>query len=123
MKEIVFVSEKNSRQLHTLTAWLNMVGDLVFDDGEVYFAVGDDVDREVDDYLMVRAGHKKRVFDLLGQSFNGISDTCGEVADERLFYMLDRMARSAHWKSLDEVEGWLMDRGVPFTKQKWVNIK
>jgi hypothetical protein len=119
MKEIIFVSEELPRKLHTLTAWLNMDGDLVFDDGEVYSA-GGGKGREVNDYLMVRAGHKSRVLDLLGQVFDGVSDTCGEAVDDRLFCTLERMARSGHWKSLDEIEIWLMDRGVSFTKQKWV---
>jgi hypothetical protein len=97
-----------------------MDGALVFDDGEVYFAVDGGDGHEVDDYLMVRAEHKSSVLGLLGKAFNGISDTCGEAADERLFCTLDRMAGSGHWKSLDEIERWLMDRDVPFTKQRSV---
>lgn len=123
MKPIVFLTEKFPHKFHTLTASLNMDGNLVFDDGEYYPAMDDDDGREVDDYLMVRAEHKSRVLDLLGKAFNGISDTCGEAADERLFCTLEHMARSGHWKSLDEIERWLMDRGVPFTKQKWIDIK
>jgi hypothetical protein len=115
MKKIVFVSEKFPHKLHTLTASLNMDGALVFNDGEIY------CDRRlVDEYLMVCAGHKSRVLNLLDQVFNGISRTCGEAADVRLFYALDRMARNGHWKALDEIEGWLMNRGVPFTKQRTV---
>ena len=122
MKEIVFVDEKLPHKFHTLTASLNMDGDLVFDDGESYSAVNDD-DRGVDDYLLVRVGHKGHVLDLLSKAFNGISNTCGEVLDKRLFYALEHVARSGHWKSLDEIERWLMDRDVPFTKQKLVDIK
>ena len=116
MKKIVFVSEKFPHKPHTITASLNMDGDLVFDD-EVYSKVDG---CEVDDYLMVRAEHKGRVLNLLAQAFNGISDTCGESADERLFCTLERLARTGHWKTLDEIEGWLMDRDIPFTKQKLV---
>jgi hypothetical protein len=123
MKKIVFVNEKLPRKLHTLTASLNMDADLVFDDGEYYPAAGSSKGRDVDDYLMVRAEHKKLVLHLLSQAFNGISDTSGEVADERLFGTLERLARSGHWKSLDEIEIWLMDRDIPYTKQKWVNNK
>jgi hypothetical protein len=124
MKEIIFVDEKFSRKLHhTLTASLNMDADLVFDDGECYFAVDGDVRREVDDYLTVRVKHKSRVLDLLCKTYNGISATCGAAADERLFFALARMAHSGYWKSLDEIESWLMDRDVPFTKQKWVDNK
>ena len=117
MKEIVFVSEKFSHKQHSLTAWLSMDGELVFDDGEIYPAAADGDAREVDDCLMIRAEQKGRVLDLLGQMFHGISATCGEAADERLFYALERMARSGHWKSLDEIETWLMDRNIPFTKK------
>ena len=120
MREVVFVNGKFPHKAHTLTASLNVDADLVFDDGEVYSA---EDGLEVDDYLTVRAEYKSRVLDLLGQAFNGISDTCGEAEDERLFCTLERIARSGHWRSLDEIETWLMDRGVPFTKQKWVDIK
>jgi hypothetical protein len=120
---ILFVTEKLSYKIHTLTASFNMDGHLVFDDCEYYPATDDDGGRDVDDYLIVRAEHKSRVLGLLGKAFNGISDTCGEAPDERLFCTLERMARSGHWKSLDEIEGWLMDRDVPFTKRKLVDIK
>jgi hypothetical protein len=63
-----------------------MDGDLVFDDGEVYSRVEGS---ELDDYLMLRAEYKSRVLNLLAQAFNGISDTCGKAADERLFCTLD----------------------------------
>jgi hypothetical protein len=116
VKKVVFASRKFPHKQHTLTASLNMDGDMVFDNGEVYTTDG----REVDDYLMVRAEYKCRVLNLLGRAFNGISDTCGEAVDERLFCTLERMARSGHWKALDEVERWLMDRDVPFTKQRLV---
>ena len=120
MRKIVFVSEKFSCKSHTLTASLNLDADLVFDDGEIYPAMDGGEGREVNDYLLVRAGCKSRVLNLLGRAFNGISGTCGEAADERLFSMLGRMARSGHWKALDEIERWLMDRDVPFTKQRLV---
>jgi hypothetical protein len=120
MKKIVFVSEKSPHKRHTLIASLDMDGALVFDDGEIYSPVSGGEDREVNRYLMVRAEHKSRVLNWLGQAFNGISGTCGEAADVRLFYTLERMARSGHWKALDEIERWLMDRDVPFTKQRSV---
>ena len=123
MKEIVFVNEKFSHKLHTLTASLNMDLELVFDDGEVYPALDGDGGREVNDRINVRTGHKSRVSNFLGQAFYGVSATCGEAADIRLFHMLERMARSGHWKSMDEVETWLMDRGIPFTKQRQVKIE
>lgn len=116
MKNIVFVSEKLQHKLHTLSASLNMDGELVFNDGEVYSNDG----REVDEYLMVRAQHKNHVMGLLDKAFNGLSITCGETADDRLFRMLDRLAGSGHWKALDEVENWLMDRNVPFIKRRVV---
>jgi hypothetical protein len=121
MKKVVLMSRKSPHKFHTLTASLSMDADLVFDDEEHCSEAGEG--REVDDYLMVREEYKSRVLSLLGQAFNGISVTCGEAADERLFYALGRMAQSGHWKSLDEIEKWLMDRDVPFTKQKWVDRK
>jgi hypothetical protein len=120
VKKIIFVRRKFQNKLHTLTASLNMDGDLVFDDEKVYSGVKGSDGIEMDDYLMVRAEHKSRVLNLLAQSFNGISDTCGEVADERLFCTLERLARNGNWKSMDEIESWLMDRDIPFTKQRLV---
>jgi hypothetical protein len=120
MNKIVFLSEESPHKLHTLTASLNMDGDLVFDDGELFPTAGGTDGCEVDDYLRVRAKYKNRVLNWLGQAFNGISGTCGEAADVRLFYTLDRMAKSGHWKALDEVERWLMERDIPFTKQRAV---
>jgi hypothetical protein len=120
VKKIIFVRRKFQNKLHTLTASLNMDGDLVFDDEKVYSGVKGSDGIEMDDYLMVRAEHKSRVLNLLAQSFNGISDTCGEVADERLFCTLERLARNGNWKSMDEIESWLMDRDIPFTKQRSV---
>jgi hypothetical protein len=120
---IIFVTEKLSHKIHALTASFNMDGHLVFDDGEYYPATDDGGGRDVDDYLIVRAEHKSRVLDLLGKAFIAISNTCGETADERLFCTLERVARSGHWKSLDEIEKWLTDRDIPFTKQKLVDIK
>jgi hypothetical protein len=123
MKEVVFATEKLPYKFRVLTASLNMDGELVFDNGVIYFELNDDAGREVDDYLVVRTEHKARVLNLLGQAFNGFSRTCGETADDRLLFALARMARSGHWRSMDEIEGWLMDRDVPFTKRKLVDIK
>jgi hypothetical protein len=119
VKKIVFASGKFQHKLHTLTASLNMDGDLVFDDGEVCSKAGTGA-CEIDEYLMVRAEHKSRILNLLARAFNGISDTCGEAADERLFCALERLSHSGHWKALDEIEKWLMDRDVPFTKRRSV---
>ena len=123
MKKIVFVIEKFPHKLHTLIASLDVDGNLALVDEEIYSAVNGDGAREVDEYLIVYAKYKSHLLNLLGRAFNGISGTCGEAADVRLFYMLARMARSGHWRSLDEVEIWLTDRGIPFIKQKRVEIK
>jgi hypothetical protein len=120
MKAVVFANGKLQRKMHTLTASLNINADLVFTDGLYCLAAGNNVGGEVDDYLVVRADHKSRVLSLLSQAFYGISDTCGRSADERLFLALERMAASGHWRSMDEVETWLMDKDIPFTKQKLV---
>jgi hypothetical protein len=120
MKRTTFIIERSPHRLHTLTASLNMERDLVFDDEEVYSTGGGTGDCEVDDRLRVRVAYKSRVLNLLVQAFNGISDTCGEAADERLFCILERLAQSGRWKALDEIEVWLMNRGIPFTKQRTV---
>ncbi len=117
MKKVVFVTEKSPKIFHTLVASLNVEAELVFNDGRHYFMVGGN-ERNVVDCLVVRARDKCRVLNYLSQSFNGISGTCGEALDVRLFHALERMARSGHWRSMDEIERWLIDRGITFSKQK-----
>ena len=111
--------EKLPHKLHTLAASLNMDGDLAFDDG----VSEQDAGREVDHYLIVRAEYKRRLFECLGHAFDGISNTSGTADDERLLYALERVAHGGYWKSLGDVEAWLMDRGIPFTAQKRSGIK
>ncbi len=114
MNKVVFVKQK----FHTLVASLNVESELVFSDGRHYCMAGGSSEREVVDCLVVRARDKCRVLNYLSQSFNGISGTCGEAPDVRLFHALDRMAHSGHWRSMDEIEGWLTNRGITFSKQK-----
>ena len=123
MKGIVFATGKFQGKVHNLAALLNMNADLVFMDGWHYQAAGGNVGSEVDNYLIIRADHKCWVLRLLNQAFYEISDTRGRSADELLFLALGRMAASSHWRSMDEVETWLMDRDIPFTKQKWVETE
>jgi hypothetical protein len=119
VKAIVFVNERSSHKRHVLFACLDVDASLVFHDR---VRQSDKNGCEVNDCLVVRAVNKSRVLDLLRLAFNGISDTCGEVEEEILFCTLERMARSGHWTSLDEIESWFAKRGVPFTKQRWVEI-
>jgi hypothetical protein len=123
MKGIVFATGKFQGKVHKLTASLNMNADLVFIDGLHYQAAGGNVGREVDNYLIIRADHKCRVLRLLNQAFYRVGDTRGRSADERLFLALGCMVDSGHWRSMDEVETWLMDKDIPFTKQKWIETK
>jgi len=120
MKVIVFANGKLQRKMHKLTASLNINADLMFTDRLNCLAAGGNVWGEMDNYLIIRADHKSRVLSLLSQAFYGISDICGRSADERLLLALERMAASRHWRSMDEVETWLMDRDIPFAKQKLV---
>ena len=123
MKGIVFATGKFQGKVHKLTASMNVNADLVFIDRLHYQAAGGNVGSEVDNYLIIRADHKCWVLRLLNQAFYMISDTRGRSADELLFLALGRMAASSHWRSMDEVETWLMDRDIPFTKQKWVETE
>lgn len=118
MKKVVFITEKSSRGFHTLVASLNVEAELVFNDGRRYSVASGNGRSEMVDCLIVRARDKCRVLSYLTQAFNGISSTCGEAPDVRLFHALERMARSGHWKSMDEIEGWLTHRGITFSKQK-----
>ncbi|MFN8411190.1 MAG: hypothetical protein U0Z26_02260 [Anaerolineales bacterium] len=123
MTEILFLNEKQFDKTHTLTVGLNMDGHLVFDDGEYFPALDSHESYEVADYLTVHAGYKKRLLHLLGDVLDGVSETCGVNDDERLLSILERAAHREYWKSLGEIEEWLQDRGIPFTKQRWVDTK
>lgn len=123
MKKIVFVRGEFPHRSHTLTAVLNMDADLVFEDGEFYSSSEHDNEHEVDHYLTVYSKYKHRVLESLSRLFDGISETCGEVEDERLMWALARVASSNHWQSLGEIEDWLTAHGIPFTAQKRVDFK
>ena len=123
MKEIVFIREEFPHKLRLLTALLNVDGDLVFDDEE-FFSASDQADScEVDHYLVVRSGDKKRLMELIERGFNQISNTSAETDLDRLFHALACVARSGHWRSLGEIETWLMERGISFTTQKRIAHK
>lgn len=119
MREVVFVRRRDAAKLHTLTACLGLDDSLVFDEGDEYFALGADPGGEVDDTLVIRSAHKPGVYRHLEQAFGGFSDTCGELPDERLFCILQTLADLGRWQHLDEIEAWLSERGIPFTKQRW----
>lgn len=123
MTGVKFLNEKSRAKTHTLTAGLNLNGQLVFDDGEHYAALGSEGQHEVDDYLTIRVEYKKQVLRALGDVFLGVSETCGTNDDERLLSMLERAAHREYWKSLGDVERWLMDRNIPFTKQRRADTK
>lgn len=119
MREIVFVCRQDVSKIHTLTACLGLDGALVFEEGDDYLPLGGDPGGEVDDILVVHAAHKPAVYRQLERAFDGISDTCGEHPDERLLSALQTLAGLAYWHSLGEIEAWLLERDIPFTKQRW----
>lgn len=119
MREVVFIRRRGAAQFHTLTACLGLDGSLIFDEGDEYFALGDDPGGEMDDILNIHPAYKPEVYRHLERAFDGFSDTCGELPDERLLCILQALADLEHWKSLDEIEDWLSERGIPFTKQHW----
>ncbi len=113
MKKVVFCSESNPCEEHVLAAHLGLDGELIFDDDLHFIQTG----FEHDDRLTVSVRYKRELFRRLSKSFPGISNTCGEDDDSRLFWALDHVAKSGHWRSLGEIEHWLMERDIPFTKQ------
>jgi hypothetical protein len=114
MHQVFFVRKQDHLQSYTLTATIGVDGALVFDEEDIL-----DAGCIVDDMLAVDVAHKAQVFHLLTQAFDGISDTCGEFPDERLFCALQILADLGHWQTLDEIEAWLLERRIPFTKQRW----
>ena len=123
MHEIVFVRTKKHGKLHTLDATLDLDGALVFDEVDSFPPLGGDQGREVDDYLTIAATHKPDLLHRLVLAFDGLSDTCAEIPDERLLCALQGLADLGHWRTLDEVETWLLEYCIPFTKQRRVEIK
>ncbi len=123
MREIVFVHRQDISKTYTLTACLGLEGALVFEEGDDYLPLGRDIGGEVDDVLVVHAAHKPAVYRQLERAFDGISDTCGELPDERLLCALQTLAELGHWQSLGEIEAWLSKRDIPFIKQRWSKLK
>jgi hypothetical protein len=119
MREIVFVHQQDFGKIHTLTACVGLDGALVFDEDDCREGRG----CEMDDYLAIHARHKPAVLHHLVLAFDGISDTCGEHPDERLLCALQALADLGHWQSLGEIEAWLLERDIPFTKQHWPKVE
>jgi hypothetical protein len=118
MHLVFFPHKQDHLQNHTLTATVGVDGALVFDEEDICAA-----NRSVDDTLAVDVAHKAQVFHYLTQAFDGISDTCGECPDERLFCALQILADLGHWQSLDEIETWLLERNIPFVKRRWSKVE
>ena len=116
MREVVFVHIEERGKVHSLIASLDLDGALVFDEGDCLPPLGDDRGREMDDYLTVVAVHKPDLLHHFMQAFDGISDTCGEIPDDRLLCALQGLADLGHWRALDEIEAWLLEYCIPFTK-------
>lgn len=123
MREIVFVRTQKRSRLHTLVAVLDLDGALVFDEGDSCPPLAGDDGRETDDYLTVAAAHKPDLLRLITLAFDGLSDTCGEIPDDRLLCALQNLADLGHWRTLDEIEAWLLEYCISFTKQRWVESK
>lgn len=123
MYEVVFVRKKDASKFHTLTASLGLDGCLVFDEGDYFPPLGTDPGRELDDYLSVHAAYKVLVLHHLTLAFEGISDTCGETLDVRLLCVLQNLSKLEHWHTLDDVEAWLLECDIPFTKQRWSHVE
>ena len=123
MREVVFARRREAAKTCTLTACLGLDGSLVFDEDDQYPPLGADPGREQDEYLSVHAAHKADVLRCLDLAFDGLSRTCGEIPDERLLCALQALAGLGHWQSLDEVEAWLLEHGIPFHKQRWLHAE
>jgi hypothetical protein len=121
--EVIFVRKKDASKLHTLTTSLGLDGGLVFDEGDYFLPLGVDPGREMDTYLSVHATYKVQVLRYLTLAFEGISDTCGETLDERLLCVLQNLSDLGHWQTLGEVEAWLQEHDIPFSKQHWSHVE
>ena len=105
MKKVEFFREES----HLLVAHPGLDGQVVFEDE---ITIEDD-----SECLIVGKLYKKDLLRMLGSLLAGISATSGENDEARLYWALEHVARSGHWKTLDEIERWLMKRDIPFTKQ------
>ena len=85
-----------------LTAFLGVDGSLVFE--------------EADDTLVVSLLRKPDLYRLLLLAFENVEHVADDTPDERLFHVLQALSDLGHWRSLDEVEAWLLERNIPFLK-------
>lgn len=120
MPKVVFVRTQKRSRLHTLIAALDLDRALVFDEGETSHPPAENDGCEIDDYLTVAAAHKPDLLRHITLAFDGLSDTCGEIPDDRLLCALQGLADLGHWRTLDEIEAWLLECCIPFTKQRRV---
>lgn len=96
MNGIVFVSGEISDRRHTLTAFLNMDAGLVFDDVEYHIDGG-----EVNDDLLVRAEHKRRVLNLWDRLLMGSAIRAENRRTNDCF------ARLNAWRTADIGDRWM----------------
>ncbi len=85
-----------------LTAFLGVDGSLVFE--------------EVDHVLAVSPPRKMDLYRLLLLAFGNVEYVADDTPDERLFHVLQALSDLDHWRSLDEVETWLLEHDIPFLK-------
>lgn len=85
-----------------LTAFLGVDGSLVFE--------------EVGDTLAVSPPRKPDLYRLLLLAFENVEYVADDTPDERLFHVLQALSDLGHWRSLDEVETWLLEHDIPFLK-------
>lgn len=89
-----------------LIAFLGVDGSLVFE--------------EADDLLTVCPPHKPDLYRCLLLAFEDMEHIEDDTPDECLFHVLQVLSELDHWRSLDEVEAWLLERDIPFLKMHQV---
>src|SRR5512138_346537 len=125
-KRVDLVFARDKVKTHNLIANI-YTAELVFNEGDYYPPVNradyQDEGRECDDYLIVEPEHKALVFQRLVEDLPAGSQVPQDTdPDKQLLKIIEQTAPLKKWKSLADIEKWLVEKQIPFKKDHWLEI-
>ncbi|KAA3653663.1 MAG: hypothetical protein DWQ04_35000 [Chloroflexi bacterium] len=126
MRQITLHRTKDLTKTFTLTVSI-YADQLVFTAGSYYPPLdgGDfrDDGRECDDYLIVEIDYKTTMLKLLQKELQSDSQEPSESdVDLLLLQSVQSVASHKQWQSLSKIETWLVEKDIPFKKDRWLTI-
>jgi len=126
MRQITLHRTKDLTKTFTLTVSI-YAEQLVFTAGSYYPPLdGGDFrndGRERDDYLIIEPAYKATTLKHLQEELTSDSQAPNESdLDLLLLQAVQVMASRKQWQSLSKIETWLVEKGIPFKKDRWLTI-